>query len=74
MAQGPGKYDDFATKLRRDTEAAAVIVAVIGGTLGNGFSVQGFAEHLVNLPGMLRSMADQIEKDMAGTLTISGTD
>ena len=72
MATGPGKYDDMATVVRRNTSAKAVIVAVIEGSAGNGFSVQGYPEHLIHLPAMLRRMADQIEHDMSDTLTLNG--
>lgn len=40
MAEGPGKYDDLATLVRERAEAACVIVTVIGGNKGSGFSIQ----------------------------------
>jgi ribose 5-phosphate isomerase RpiB len=65
MTTGPGKYDDVATMVREKTEAACVVVIVIDGNHGNGFSVQA-----TNLGGMfaavpiaLRMAADQIEED-----------
>ena len=37
---GPGKYDDACTLVREMTGAKCVLVAVIGGGKGHGFSVQ----------------------------------
>jgi len=37
---GPGKYDDACTLVREMTDAKCVLVAVIGGSKGHGFSVQ----------------------------------
>ncbi len=41
MARGPGKYDDLATYVRQQAEAKAVIIIVLGGKKGSGFSCQG---------------------------------
>lgn len=40
MAFGPGKYDSLATYVREQTKAACVVLTVIGGDKGSGFSVQ----------------------------------
>ena len=65
MAIGPGKYDYLATAVRETTDANAVIVIVIGGQDGSGFSVQASQhEYAVALPALLRRIADQIEADM----------
>jgi hypothetical protein len=64
MAEGPGKYDDVATIARVATKAKGIIIIVLGGELGNGFSVQMEAPDLEIMPGILRDLADQIEKDM----------
>ena len=64
MAQGPGKYDDVATMALSATRAQAVIVVVIGGDRGSGFSVQALEGVVLDLPKILRSMADQIEQDL----------
>lgn len=60
---GPGKYENEATYVREETNAEAVVVCVIGGKLGSGFSVQAPAYILSELPRMLRAMADGIEGD-----------
>lgn len=63
MALGPGKYDSYCTNVRIETQADGVLLIVINGKLGSGFSVQtSKLEVLANLPGVLRNVADQIEK------------
>lgn len=63
---GPGKYDDVATMAREQAKAAGVILAIIGGQRGSGFSVQADIETALAVPDILRAMADQIERDMKG--------
>ena len=63
MALGPGKYDDLATVVLERADAQGVIVLVIGGTLGNGFSVQATAGVTLLMPALLRMLADNIEAD-----------
>jgi hypothetical protein len=63
MTQGPGKYDDACTAVRVATQARGTVLIVIGGHSGSGFSAQGEAHLLIQLPAMLRHMADQIERD-----------
>jgi hypothetical protein len=65
MALGPGKYDDLATVVLERSAAAGVIVIVVGGTLGSGFSVQATAEVTAKLPRLLRILADGIEGDVS---------
>jgi hypothetical protein len=63
MSNGPGKYDDACTAVRVATQASAIILVVIRGHSGSGFSVQGPPEVVSELPATLRYMADQIERD-----------
>lgn len=63
MPTGPGIYDDLATIVRKRTNADAVILMVVGGEKGNGFSVQTDLRLLLNLPDILRQMADQLEAE-----------
>lgn len=63
MALGPGIYDDHATRIMRQTRAEGVILLVLRGNLGSGFSAQLTTEGLMGMPEMLRRMADQIEND-----------
>jgi hypothetical protein len=67
MTIGPGRYDDQATMVQKATNASGVIVIVIGGDKGEGFACQTTLPVLLNLPAMLRSIADQIEADIPGT-------
>jgi len=60
MSIGPGKYDDLCTKVREDTAADAVVLIVLRGNLGSGFSVQALGEPLSELPAILEFMAKQI--------------
>ena len=60
---GPGKYDDLCTEIREATEAEGVILIIIGGNKGQGFSAQLSPEATVKMPAVLRSIADQIEDD-----------
>lgn len=70
MTIGPGKYDDVCTKVRRltgvDKTGGAVVLIVLGGKHGHGFSMQSDLETLKLLPDMLETMAKQIRKDAYG--------
>jgi hypothetical protein len=66
MALGPGKYDEEATMVQQRTNAAGVIVIVIGGDKGEGFAIQATLGVTLSLPKMLRIIADQIEADIEG--------
>ena len=63
MATGPGKYDDICTTVREQTQAAAAIVIIVGGTKGSGFSVQATGHELAQLPDILEHLARQIRQD-----------
>jgi len=62
MALGPGKYDQTATVARITTGAKGIVLMVIGGDKGSGFSVQAPMEIQMNLPQLLRNLADEIEQ------------
>ena len=65
MALGPGKYDEITTEVRNTTEAHGVILIVVGGNLGSGFSVQTMDRRFAEMiPALLRNMAEQIENDV----------
>lgn len=65
MALGPGKYDDLATLVRERAQAEGVVVIVIGGSKGAGFSVQATARVTMRLTELLRRIADDIEQDVS---------
>ena len=62
---GPGKYDMVAGLARATTGAAGVILIVIDGAAGSGFSIQAPLELTIKLPAILRNMADEIAADVA---------
>lgn len=65
MADGPGKYDDEAERVRVATNAAGVALVVIDGSKGNGVSCKGeWATH-AEFARLLRMIADNIERDLA---------
>lgn len=64
MAIGPGKYDQESSDIQAAYQAAGVIVMVMGGTKGEGFSVTGTLPFTFAIPKILRSIADQIEADV----------
>lgn len=54
MAFGPGKYDDETTALREQTKAEGVLVLIIDGVKGSGFSAQLSGLLTLKLPAILR--------------------
>jgi hypothetical protein len=67
MPAGPGKYDHVATLARTATNAQAVVVIIVDGDEGSGFSVQATPRFVEGgesdvLVKVLRDVADQIEK------------
>ncbi len=58
---GPGKYDAIATIAREAAQAKGVLLIVIGGYRGSGFSVQAPIDVIAGVPKLLREVADQIE-------------
>jgi len=64
MSIGPGKYDAEATWVRRRTKASGVVLIVLGGDRGQGFSAQATLEITLSLPRLLRTIADEIEADI----------
>ncbi len=63
MALGPGKYDDLCTLVRQTTGAEGVVVIVINGKRGNGFSAQATPAVLLKLPAIIRDVVNQIERN-----------
>ena len=69
---GPGKYDEEATMVMERVKADGVIVIVFGGTKGAGFSVQATLPVTIQLPAILRSIADEIASDLASGKAFDG--
>jgi len=64
MATGPGKYDELATQVREQAEAQGVILMVLDGKDGSGFSVQADMATTMALPELLENVAKQIRNDL----------
>lgn len=62
MPLGPGVYDEEATFVREETRADAVVVLVVNGVRGSGFSVQGPLNIHAVLPDLMEYMAGEIRK------------
>lgn len=64
MPLGPGKYDAECSRVMKDTKAEAVIVLVVGGTRGHGFSLQ-YREgvKVEEITQGLRAVAHAIERE-----------
>jgi hypothetical protein len=62
--QGPGKYDAECKAVVNQTEADGAILIIFGGKRGSGMATIANAEALTSIPGVLRYVADMIEKDM----------
>jgi hypothetical protein len=65
---GPGKYDDETTLVQKATNAAGVVLIVIDGNKGQGFSVQATLAVTLSLPEMLRDIADKLEADLQSVI------
>lgn len=63
MSAGPGRYDPLLTEAREKAKATGALLLIFDGEHGNGFSVQGSASMLLDLPYVLRTLAAQIEAD-----------
>lgn len=65
MAIGPGKYDDACSRVREEVglsegDGGGVVLIVIGGHRGSGFSCQADLATTLALPDILENMAKQI--------------
>lgn len=58
----PGKYDDLCTMVREATQAEGVLLIIINGNKGGGFSVQASPEIIPIIPDMLEFTAGEIRK------------
>ena len=63
MAIGPGIYNDVCTQVRIQTQARGVIVIIIDGEKGTGFSCQADLLTMIQLPEMLEHVAEDIRSD-----------
>ena len=61
MEQGKGKYDDQCTRVHQELKAHTVLLIVLGGDKGEGFSITTVDPDTSAISGLLRSVADDIE-------------
>lgn len=64
MPIGPGKYDDECTQARFQTGGQSVVLIVIDGHRGSGFSIQAPPSMVFMLPSLLRTVADEIAANL----------
>lgn len=60
--QTGGKYDALCERVFAETKAAGVVLIVIDGNLGAGFSVVGTLDVLQGLPEHMRRLADGVQE------------
>lgn len=70
MAFGPGKYDDLCTYVREEvgiteTSGGGVILIVVGGNQGHGFSCQADLLTTIKLTEVLEDVLKQLRSDVA---------
>jgi hypothetical protein len=63
MPIGPGKYDDLCSEVRVKADARAVLLLVIDGSKGSGFSCQADMLTTLALPDILERVAKDIRAD-----------
>ncbi len=64
---GPGKYDDACTAARIRTKASGLLLIVLDGAEGDGFSCQTKDPTLLaRLPDLLEAVAAGIRRDLNG--------
>lgn len=63
MPMGPGKYDHWCTLVREGTHADGVVLIVLNGDRGAGFSVQAVRGMQVPLADMLEDVVQQLRKN-----------
>lgn len=61
---GPGKYDAWCTRVREATNARGVILIVVDGEEGQGFSCQADLQTTLRLPDALEAVARHIRADL----------
>lgn len=67
MPMGPGKYDDECTRIMEDQQAEGIILIIVGGKKGHGFSCQATPQVVAGLPQILRNVALELESSARST-------
>lgn len=58
------KYSELVDELQKGFQADAAFILLIGGTSGTGCSIKTKPECGVDIPNTLRTIADQLERDI----------
>jgi len=66
MAIGPGIYDDICNAARISTNAEGVLLIIINGNKGTGFSCDAQEEYIHCVPDVLEDIAKGIRKEREG--------
>jgi hypothetical protein len=66
LLNGPGKYSDELSLIRRWTEADGAILIIVNGRDGHGIGAQAEPELLAKMPEILETVAQFIRAQMAG--------
>lgn len=66
MAVGPGKYDRVCTELREAMGADAVVVIILNGKRGTGFSMQASPQAARAMPDLLEVVVKGMRDDIKG--------
>jgi hypothetical protein len=64
MAYGAGKYDEECSRIRNELKAESVMLVVIGGPKGSGFSCQASPRDSLRFANVMRNAADQLDADL----------
>lgn len=64
MSNGAGIYDEDCGNVREKNNASGVLLIVLGGDKGNGFSIQAEGNIIQNVPEMLESIAKELRSDL----------
>jgi hypothetical protein len=64
MPIGPGKYDDICSKIRQEVNAKGVVLLILGGDKGDGFSCQAEKHLLECLRLCLEQSAEAMKQDI----------
>lgn len=64
MTQGAGKYDDECTRIREALNAEGVVVIVVNGARGSGYSAQGTLRAQALIVESLAILALQMATDI----------
>ncbi len=59
---GPGRYDQETREIQAQLSAGAIMLFVVDGERGTGFSVVGPVTVLEHVPRLLRKVADDLER------------